>query len=203
MKPTKHYRYLQAFQSKRLERDYSHFRNDPQYVLLADFFLTDLYGTQDFSARDAQAKRLHHFTNLAPGMSVHDIQIALDVLELTETLDKQVADILVKMNADVPFSEATYEEAYYRADAYQPRIRQIELIDESLRRVYRLSRISLLGTTLNNTKTMAKLIGMSDMHRFLHKGYLALQKVNDIDPFLDEVVSKELHRLNRIYKVTT
>lgn len=199
MKHSRHYRYLQEFQALRLKRDYQHLAQQPQYALLADFFFNEMYGPNDFQARDTQARRLHQFVHLAPGLSMRDIEVTLDLLDLTVQLDEQLADVLIRMAAPVPFDEPTYEEAYLRADAYEPRVKQIDLIGESLRRVYRLAQIPLLGTALNTTKTMAKMMSMGELHRFLRKGYHALANVKNLEPFLQEVAVKELARLNRIY----
>ena len=203
MKRSRHYQYLQEFQAYRLRRDYDHFGAQPQYVALADFFFNDMYGPKDFSARDTQARRLHQFIHLAPGLSMRDIEVTLDLLDLTVRLDEQVAEVLEKSGAPVPFDEATYERAYRDADAYEPRVRQIDLISESLLRVHRLAKMPLLGTALNNSKTIARMMGMGDLHRFLRKGYNALEVVEDLKPFLNEVTTRELQRLDRIYEGAT
>jgi len=201
MPRSKHYQYLQEFQALRLERDYSHLAQQRQYSALADFFFNEMYGPKDFAARDTQARRLHQFIHLAPGLSMRDIEVTLDLLDLTVQLDHELAKVLARMNAPIPFDEAIYEEAYFRADSYQPRVRQVELIGESLRRVHRLTQIPLLGTALNNTKMLAKMMGMGELHRFLRKGYAALVVVDTLEPFLHEVSTRELERLNRIYGV--
>jgi len=203
MKRSRHYQYLQEFQAIRLRRDYDHFGQQPEYAALADFFFNDMYGPRDFSARDTQARRLHQFIHLAPGLSMRDIEVTLDLLDLTVRLDEQLAAQLEKNQAPVPFDEATYERAYRDADAYQPRVRQIDLISESLLRVHRLAKMPLLGTALNNSKTIARVMGMGDLHRFLRKGYNALESVEDLKPFLNEVTARELERLDRIYEGAT
>ncbi len=203
MKRSKHYQYLQEFQALRLERDYSHLGQQRQYTILADFFFNEMYGPKDFQARDTQARRLHQFVHLAPGLSMRDIEVTLDLLDITVQLDHELAVVLEKMNVPVPFDEAMYEEAYLRADAYEPRVKQIELIGESLRRVHRLAQIPLLGPALNNTKMLAKMMSMGDLHQFLRKGYAALVVVDTLEPFLIEVSTKELERLNRIYAVAS
>jgi hypothetical protein len=202
MKSNAHFRALQEFQSARLRRDYGHLAvEQPQYKKLGDFFFDDMYGPHDFQARDRQARRLHQFVHLAPGLTMRDIEVTLDLLDLTNQLDQQVADILVEMNAPIPFSEHIYEDAYYRADAYAPRVRQIEFIREALTRVHQLSQITLLGTALDNTITLARLMGMRELHRFLRKGYQALRVVQNLEPFMVKVETLELVRLDRIYRV--
>ncbi len=200
-KYTQYYRYLQAFQSARLKRDYGHLAQQQQYQKLAEFFFDEMYGPHDFQARDAQARRLHQFIHLAPGLTMRDIEVCLDLLALTNELDQQVAAVLEQMHVDLPFDEQAYEEAYFKADAYQPRVRQIELIRESLTRVSRFASIPFLGTALANMKTLARLTSMRELHQFLIKGYYALRDVKDLETFLRAVEDKEIERLNRIYGV--
>ena len=199
---TAYYQFLQQFQAQRLQREYQYLAEQPQYRKLADFFFNDMYGPQDFKARDTQARRLHHFIHLAPGLTMRDIEVSLELLELTTDLDEQITQMLVSMQAPLPFDEATYEEAYFKADAYQPRVRQIELLRESLTRVSRFAAIPVLGTALSNMKTLARLTGMRELHAFLVKGYYALSEVEDLEPFLSAVETKEMARLDRIYGVS-
>ena len=199
MKRSRHYQFLQELQAARLRRDYQHLGVQPQYTALADFFFVEMYGPKDFRARDTQARRLHQFIHLAPGLNMRDIEVTLELLDLTVQLDDQLAEMLVKINAPLPFSEAIYEQVYRDADVYASRVRQIELISESLNRVHRLTQIPLLGTALNNSKTIARMMGMGELHRFLRKGYNALEVVDDLQPFLTEVSAQEMERLNRIY----
>jgi hypothetical protein len=200
-KQKEYFQYLQEFQSMRLRRDYADLAVQPQYTPLANFFFNDLYGPQDFQARDNQARRLHHFIHMAPGLTMRDVEVSLDLLDVTMQLDLRVATQLQQMDAPLPFDEATYEEAYYRADDYQPRIQQIKLIREALTRVHRLTQVPLLGTALANSKTLARLAGMRELHAFLQRGYNALKPVDDLEPFLARVDELEYSRLDRIYGV--
>lgn len=201
MKAKNHYDYLQEFQSMRLRRDYQDLAVQPQYTLLANFFFNDLYGPHDFQARDNQARRLHQFIHMAPGLTMRDIEVSLELLDMTTKLDHQLAEVMERMKVALPFDEATYEEAYLRSDAYEPRVRQIKLIREALTRVHRLAQIPLLGTALANSKTLARLAGMRELHAFLRRGYEALKPVKNLEPFLARVDALELERLDRIYGV--
>lgn len=75
---------LQALQSKRLRRDHADLAAEKQYHDIGEFFFEEMYGPRDFSARDEQAKRLHQFVHLVPGLNVGDVQNVLELLDLTE-----------------------------------------------------------------------------------------------------------------------
>jgi len=192
---------LQTFQSNRLRRDHADLAEEPQYHDIGEFFFEEMYGPRDFSARDEQARRLQHFVHLAPGLAVGDVQQVLELLELTNRLDDAVVQWLIHLGASLDFDEALYERAYRLADNYDERVRQLDLVRESLYNVYRMARRPLIGIVLKRTHGLAQTVGMSDIHRFLWMGYEAIQPVRDIHRFVETVGVRERDRLDRIYEV--
>jgi hypothetical protein len=190
---------LQAFQSQRLRRDLADLAAETQYQQIGQFFFEEMYGTRDFSTRDEQAHRAHWFVHRVPGVTAHDIETVLNLLELTNQLDDEVADLLIALGAPLDFDEAIYEQAYRLADRYTERVRQIELVIVALGNVHRLGRKKLLGFALQGTHGLAHAVGMGDIHRFLRLGYQAIQPVRDITRFLDTIDTREKARLDRIY----
>lgn len=190
---------LQIFQSERLRRDYDDLAEIAQYEPVGEFFFTEMYGPRDFSARDAGARRIQHILHLLPGVHLHDIEEVLDLLELTNRLDDELARLMLARHTGTSFDEATYDAAYRAADNYDLRLRQLALINKSLHNVFRLSRSALLGVGLHRSRLLARLAGIEAAHGFLVKGYDALRGVSDITQFADTVYRRELARLNRIY----
>src|SRR6476661_8031056 len=94
---------LQTFQSQRLRRDHADLAVQPEYRQIAEFFFEEMYGPHDFSSRDEQARRLHQFVHLAPGLAVRDVQDVLELLELTNRLDDAVAAQLSALEAPLNF----------------------------------------------------------------------------------------------------
>ena len=192
---------LQAFQSRRLRRDHADLAAEPQYHQIGEFFFEEMYGPQDFSSRDDQARRLHQFVHLAPGLAARDVQDVLELLALTNQLDDAVAVRLVDLDASLEFDEMIYERAYQLCDNYVDRVRQIELIRNALYNVYRMARKPLIGAVLQRTHGLAQTVGMADIHRFLYHGYQAIQPVRDIHRFVETILLREQDRLDRIYEV--
>ena len=190
---------LQALQSKRLRRDHADLAAEKQYHDIGEFFFEEMYGPRDFSACDEQAKRLHQFVHLVPGLNVGDVQNVLELLDLTNKLDDAVVHTLIQMDAPPDFDEPLYELAYRRADNYAERVHQIELVQHSLYNVYRMAKRPLIGTVLNRIQGLAQTVGMADIHRFLRTGYNAIQPVRDIHRFVETVCVREQDRLDRIY----
>jgi len=192
---------LQSFQSNRLRRDHADLAEEPQYHDIGEFFFEEMYGSRDFSARDEQARRLHQFIHLAPGLAVGDVQQVLELLELTNRLDDSVAHWLMQLDAPLDFDEELYERAYRLADNYDDRVRQLDLVRESLYNVYRMARRPLIGMVLKRTQGLAQTVDMADIHRFLRMGHNAIQPVRDIHRFVETVGVRERDRLDRIYDV--
>ena len=190
---------LQAFQSQRLRRDHADLAAEPQYHQIGEFFFEEMYGPQDFSSRDDQARRLHQFVHLAPGLAARDVQDVLELLALTNQLDDAVAVRLVDLDASLEFDEMIYERAYRLCDNYGDRVRQIELIRNALYNVYRMARKPLIGAVLQRTHGLAQTVGMADIHRFLYHGYQAIQPVRDIYRFVETILLREQDRLDRIF----
>jgi hypothetical protein len=190
---------LQTFQSHRLRRDLADLATEPQYQKIGEFFFEEMYGPRDFSARDQQAQRAHWFVHRTPGMTMHDVESVLQLLELTHKLDDDIAQRLIEIGAPLDFDEETYEHAYRVADNYAERITQIDLAIVTLSNVHRLSRKKLLGLALQSTQALAYAVGMGDIHRFLRLGYQAIQPVRDMNRFLRIIRTREKERLDRIY----
>ena len=190
---------LQSFQSHRLRRDHADLAAEPQYRQIGEFFFEEMYGPHDFSTRDTQARRLHQFIHLMPGVAMRDVEAALQLLELTDKLDEAVVNWLIALDAPLDFDEATYDRAYRLADNYDDRALQIELVSAALYNVYRLTRKPLVGSALRRTQGLAHTVGMADIHRFLYLGYQAIQPVRDIHRFVETVCMRERDRLERIY----
>lgn len=191
---------LQTFQSKRLRRDHADLAEEAQYRQIGEFFFEEMYGPRDFSSRDEQARRLHQFIHLVPGIALGDVQKVLQLLELSNRLDDDLVRLLLEMGAPIAFDEATYEQAYRLADNYDDRLYQLDLVRDSLYNVYRMAHRPFVGVALNRTQGLAQTVGMADIHRFLRLGYLSIQPVRDIHRFVETVTLREQDRLERIYE---
>jgi len=190
---------LQVFQARRLRRDHADLAAEEQYRELGEFVFEDLYGPHDFSARDDQARRLHHFIHLIPGMGLSDVEQVFELLALTNKLDDAVVAWLIVLDAPLDFDEALYEHAYLMADNYAERVQQLDLIRGALYNVHRLARRPLLGTAFRRTQALANAAGLADIHRFLYHGYQSILPVHDIHRFVETIHLREHDRLDRIY----
>lgn len=191
---------LQILQSNRLRRDFSDLAAIPMYEPVGEFFFNELYGPRDFSQRDNDARRLQHFLHIMPGVHLHDVEEILDLLSITADLDDDLTRLLIASGAPITFDEQIYEQLYREANNYDERYRQLELIQNCLWNVFRLSRSHILGMALESSGLLARLAGFEAGHTFLLKGFRALRDVSEIDYFAVTIYNRERARLDRIYE---
>jgi DNA-binding transcriptional MerR regulator len=190
---------LQIFQSNRLRRDYSDLSAIEEYEPVGEFFFDEIYGARDFSRRDSEARRLQSILHLLPGVNLRDVEEVLELLDLTNRLDDELARLMLEHGQTTDFDERAYETFYRKADNYESRLQQLELVHGCLYNVFRLSRMPLLGLALHRSRLLARIAGIEAAHTFLVKGFDALQGVSSIDHFAETIYSRELARLRRIY----
>src|SRR6185436_4845677 len=99
---------LKRWQTRRLERTYADLSAQPRYREAIAFFVGDLYGPKDFSARDAAMLRiLPAMVRILPARAVETAALAIEIEALSEELDHRLAAAL-----DAPLDEDSYARAY-------------------------------------------------------------------------------------------
>jgi hypothetical protein len=192
---------LRQWQSARLEAGFQDFLNDPTMRPAAQFFLSDLYADRDFSARDRDAaKVLPAMSRFLPDSLLRAATDAIELAVLSHAFDLRLAEYLAGRPYPLkPITEAEYCRAY-RSAAY-PRLRrhQIQLVlgvgralDAAVKKhgVYKL---------LKAARIPAQLAGLSELQKFLERGFTAFDALGGADRFLDQVGRRELQVSERIF----
>ncbi|MDZ4716845.1 MAG: hypothetical protein SH847_00125 [Roseiflexaceae bacterium] len=193
---------LQTFQSARLRRDHADLAAEPQYQAIGEFFFNEMYGPRDFAARDDQARRLRQFIHVVPGLTMRDVEPALQLLDISNRLDEIVVHHLITMCIGLDFDEQQYDQAYHLSNNYAERLTQLELVRTALYNVFRTGGKPLIRIGLERTEQLAHMVGMAEIHRFLKHGYAAIQPVQDIYRFVETIYVREKDRLDWIYEVS-
>lgn len=187
---------LKAWQGERLARTYADLASQPRYRAATQFFLDDLYGPKDFSARDQELlKIVPVMETILPRKAVETAALAIELEALSEALDHALAKAL----AAGPIDEARYAEAYRRSSTREERIRQIELVEAVGRRLDALVRKPLIGGTLKLMRKPAHMAGLGDLQDFLEEGYEAFRTMKGCDEFLAALHTREMAILNRLF----
>jgi hypothetical protein len=167
----------------------------------AEFFLSDLYGDRDFSARDRDAARvLPLMSRLLPDTLLRAATDAIELAVLSHMLDLRMAEALARRpKPDAPITVQDYARAYRKGGYRRLRRHQIELVmhvgqalDAAVKKhgVYKLLRAARIP---------AQLAGLSELQAFLERGFTAFDALGGADDFLEAVSSRELAVSRRLF----
>ena len=182
-------RRLQAWQAQRLERTYADLRAGAVTAAAVGFFLSDLYGPQDFARRDTELTRAWGALRRTLPLSALEILIlAIELEVLSEELDLAMAERL----APGPVTAASYARAYREVARPAARRRQIELILEVGGRLDRAVRIPLVGVALRAARTPERILGFGTMQDFIERGFGAFAGMPSAEPLLAAIREREI-----------
>lgn len=192
---------LRAWQTRRLADSFQDFLADPRMRPAAEFFLSDLYGERDFSARDRDVARIMPLmSRLLPDSLLVAATDAIELAVLSHAFDLRVAAALARRRSpSAPITVEDYGQAY--RDTGCPRLRrhQIELIlgvgwtlDAAVRKhgVYKLLRASRLP---------ARAAGLSELQGFLERGFAAFEALDGAGDFLEAIGRREREVSRRLF----
>jgi hypothetical protein len=186
---------LRRFQATRMSRTHADLLASDETHDAAQFFLDDLYGTHDFTQRDADIERIiPMMESLMPISALQTIAEAIELDALSEMLDRAMAASLGEQFVDDDYI-AAYRQITSRADR-ENQIAHIESVGNSL---CELVRIPLIGGTLAMMRVPAKLAGLHELHNFLDRGFSAFKKMRRPKEFVATIVKRETMILDNIY----
>ncbi len=186
---------LKRWQAERLAGTYADLIAQPRYREATQFFLEDLYGPKDFSARDQEMLRIVPvMARVLPASAVETAALAVELEALTEALDHRLARALAPGALD----EAAYGAAYRASSTREERERQVALIDAVGGRLDALVRKPFIAATLKVMRKPAQLAGLSDLQDFLERGFHAFRRMQGADAFLEVLRERELRIVARL-----
>lgn len=192
---------LRAWQTRRLTADFADFLADPRMRPAAEFFLSDLYGERDFSARDRDVARIMPLmSRLLPEALLVAAADAIELAVLSHVFDLRMAAALAQRpKPKAPITLADYGRAYRAAGCPRLRRRQIGLIlkvghalDHAVKKqgVFRLLRAS---------RFPARAAGLGELQAFLERGFAAFAELGNADAFLDAIGRRETEASARLF----
>ena len=187
---------VKRWQTERLVRTYADLRANPRYREATDFFVEDLYGPKDFSARDAALLRIVPvMVRVLPAKAVEAAAISVEVEALSEALDHRLAAALPAL----PVTEEAYAAAYRESASPAERTRQIRLLVDAGARLDELVTWPFVFRTLKLMRAPARLAGLSDLQDFLERGFHAFSAMGGAGEFLRTIEERETRILTRLF----
>jgi hypothetical protein len=186
---------LRSFQAARMAITHADLLASNETRDAAQFFLDDLYGTHDFTQRDADIERIiPMMESLMPISALQTIAEAIELDALSEALDRAMAEAMGEQ-----FVEADYIAAYCKVATRAEREAQIAHIQSVGSSLCELVRIPLIGGTLAMMRVPAKLAGLGELHNFLDRGFGAFKKMRKPRDFVTTIVTRETTILENMY----
>jgi hypothetical protein len=189
-------RALRVWQNKRFATTYSDLAAQPRYAAAVDFFLTELYGDADMTARDEDLiSVLPVMVKLLPAAALETIRDALAFEVLCERLDTDVARNLASTRLDVE----SYGKAFRECGQPALRRRQIEYVTQIGQALDRLTRWPMITATLRLMRKPAASAGLSALQEFLERGFTAFKQMHGATDFLATIVRRETAIVDRLF----
>jgi hypothetical protein len=194
----KRLRELQLWQTARLSRTHADLLADRRYREAAEFFLEELYATENAKARDRDLVRTQRIMErLLPRDALHALTLAVELEILSQELDA----LMVRALAPGPISDASYADAYRSVGRRDDRERQIQLIRECGQYLDALVRLPMIHALVRFTRGPAHAAGFGAMQEFLERGLDAFQNMGRSNAFVATVTRRETEVMERLYAV--
>jgi hypothetical protein len=192
---------LRHWQAQRLARTYADLAADERYAPAAAFFLSDIYGERDFSARDGAVERAYPLLQKTlPKAALAPIERAVELDALSKELDTALASALVG-DPDVTdtITEAAYARAYRRCNNRAQRLHQIELTVAVGADLDRTVAKPLVHRLLILARAPARAAGFGELQDFLERGFAAFRHMGGAAAFLKTIETRERLILERLF----
>jgi hypothetical protein len=161
----------------------------------AEFFLHELYGSDELGQRDVDLERVVPTMQRALSyQSLRAITEAIMLDALSERLDSAMAREL-----GPAFTDAAYAEAYRRVGMRADRERQLKLIEGLGRTLGELVQVPLLSMTLAAMRVPARLAGLGQLQQFLERGFSTFRQLDDPKAFVATIVQREKALMETLY----
>ena len=194
-------RLLAAWQAGRLRHTYSDLLEISRYRKAVEFFLTDLYGDKDFSARDEGVERVYPImSRVMPGAALQTISIGIELHAISQELDlDMVAMLWGEMGVGDRLDAEAYAEAYRRCGNMDGRRRQISIVREVGSSLDSVVFKPFIYNAVKLGRGPAKMAGLLALHDFIERGFLAFRAMKGSDDFIDAVVTRETAIMESIF----
>jgi hypothetical protein len=193
---------VRAFQQDRLARTHADLLESAQFGPAAQFFLTELYSTEDLTQRDADIERvIKILVRFLPDKALATLAAALEMDALSEHLDGEMVAALrgIQGNKEpLKIDASRYQLAYKTVGRADQRLRQIVLTQSIGGALDQLARKPMLRALLRMMRTPAVAGGVGGLHEFLERGYAAFAHMKDGQAFISSIANRERQEHDRL-----
>lgn len=195
---------IRQIQVSRFRLFYNDLLNEQRHGQATRFFLTELYGGEDYADRDAQFARIGGaLERLFPERV---IRLAVDIAAvhaLTEDLDAQMAKywsaIAPANHGDCRAKASAYVACWNQVQRPVDRDRQLQTVLAMGWLLADVVRIKGLRTGLRLMRRPAHAAGLANLQKVLEDGFDAFLSMGEADVFLDAIATRESQWLDTLF----
>ncbi len=188
------------WQAERLKATHLDLYQHPGYHQGLEFLLTDLYAPAGMTRRDDNIDRV--FPKMVKWLPDNLLNTFAGLVELnliTQRLDLELAELLHQQGAaTTALTGEAYCAAYRESRLQAEREKQITLVADVGQQLDRYVRNRTLGWLLSISRSPAEMADLTDLHSFLHRGYSAFRKMDDVELLIDRLVTREQQVMRNI-----
>jgi len=179
---------LKAYQQARFSHTYADLLASDRYGAASRYFLDELYGPKDFSARDDQFARVApKIARVFPDQVAGTLATLSELHALSEALDTAMAERLDSAEIEPGRYIAAWQGVGRAAD----RERQIALTLSIAEQLDRITRLPLLRNALRLMRGPARAAGLADLQRSLETGFDTFRAMRGADEFVAFIGERE------------
>jgi hypothetical protein len=197
--PTAAFEALQGWQSRRIAHSFADLLEHPGYAEAGHFFLSELYGGEDFRQRDQDIGRVMPvMIRFLPDRVLYSMSEAFELQAISLEYDMAMAGWIHAHDA-LPLDTGRYREAYVAGSDPAGRTRQIELIRTLGNDLDRLVHKPLVNYLVRLLHGPAHTAGFGALQDFLERGLQSFRALPDAAYFVDTIHRREMASMKRLF----
>ena len=192
---------VQAWQQSRIQRTHRELFEQPKNKLMADYFLTQLYGGEEFKVLAQQLERIlpkaKKLERLAKESALEAGSMGIQAAILAIELDLHLAEWL--LIRDLPVNEENMLDAYRAVDeADERRVQIINLKDVCYRTDKHLNSF-MLKKAFALAKSTAYRYNFQPLYDFIDTGFKAMKPLKSVSSFIEPFCERELEIIDQVH----
>lgn len=188
----------------RIQHTHHEMFNQPEYQLMAKYFINRLYGGPEFDDLAVQIERLlkyaHKAEKMIPENAIKTGLKSVGLAVLAMQLDEEVAAQLLK---DYPANQAIDDEmmrlTLIKLDQKQARYQQLQLLDDLGAALDKYMRSFIMHAAFKMCKGTAAKYHFELMYDFIGEGFVAMKPMKSAEKFIHEFTVKERDIVEKVH----
>ena len=195
---------VKRFQAQRFGHAYRDLAEDHRYRAATRFFLTELYGEQNYVERDSQFSRIAGaLQRLLPRAAIQTAVSLSELNCLSERLDFGMAQAWVLQGSSSSNLAERYVICWRNVAQRDQRELQLRMVLEIGEQLGRLTKVSGLRLMLSAMRAPAAAAGLGSLQHFLESGFDAFKSLTTYDRgsknFLEFIRTRETHLMALLF----